>query len=162
MTSTNLFFSVEEVIENDTSTDTHMNYNQVDNNVNLDVNLDVDVNNGVIHLNTQQSVYWTYSVKELMKICQYYGIDKNLKTLKLKKDDIINCLLCFETMPCNFELVWKRIEHWNYMNELASHPTMKLYVVWKPIQVETDVAMKTDVAMDTEVKNSCFFWRKSS
>lgn len=149
MTSTNLFFSVEEVVEDATAT-----ANESDN--------ELDVTNGVIHLDKQQCVYWTYSVKELMKICQYYGIDKNLKTLKLKKDDIINCLLCFESMPCNFDLVWKRKEHWNYMNELALHPIMKLYVVWKPIQVEMDVQMDMDIVTETEVKNTCFFWKKTS
>ena len=77
-------------------------------------------------------LYYTqeYTIKDLLKICQYYGIDKYIKSAKCKKYDIISSIVYFESLPENFELVQKRNRMWAYMMELTNDPKMKKYVIW--------------------------------
>ena len=39
-----------------------------------------------------------YTVKDLLKICNYYGIEKNIKSSKCKKQDIISTIIYFESL----------------------------------------------------------------
>jgi hypothetical protein len=71
-----------------------------------------------------------YTVKELLKICNYYGIEKDIKTSKCKKQDIISTLIYFENSPENFEIVKKRNKMWAYIREITDDPKMKKYVIW--------------------------------
>jgi hypothetical protein len=71
-----------------------------------------------------------YTIKELLKICNYYGIDKNIKSAKCKKQDIIYTLVYFESLPENAEIVQKRHELWNCIYILLNDPNMKKYVLW--------------------------------
>jgi len=71
-----------------------------------------------------------YTIKDLLKICEYYGIDKNIKTSKCKKQDIISTLVYFENMPENAALVKRRNLMWAYMHELTNDIKMKKYVIW--------------------------------
>lgn len=77
-------------------------------------------------------LYYTqqYTIKDLLKICQYYGIDKYIKSAKCKKYDIISSIVYFESLPDNFEVVQKRHRMWAYMVELTNDPKMKKYVIW--------------------------------
>ena len=77
-------------------------------------------------------LYYTheYTVKELMQICNYYGIDKHIKTSKCKKQDIISTIVFFESLPENFESVQQRHKMWAYMKELINDSKMKKYVIW--------------------------------
>ena len=70
------------------------------------------------------------TVKELLKICKYYGIDKDIKSLKCKKNDIINTIIFFEILPENSEIVKKRHRMWAYIMELIKDPKMKQYILW--------------------------------
>lgn len=70
------------------------------------------------------------TVKDLLKICHYYGIDKNVKASKCKKQDIITTLLYFESLPENFEIVQKRNRMWAYITELSNDSKMKKFVIW--------------------------------
>lgn len=70
------------------------------------------------------------TVKDLLKICHYYGIDKSVKASKCKKQDIITTLLYFESLPENFELVQKRNRMWAYITELSNDSKMKQFVIW--------------------------------
>ena len=70
------------------------------------------------------------TVKDLLKICHYYGIDKNVKASKCKKQDIISTLLYFESLPENFEVVQKRNRMWAYITELSNDSKMKQFVIW--------------------------------
>lgn len=72
----------------------------------------------------------TCTVKDLLKICHYYGIDKNVKASKCKKQDIISTLLYFESLPENFEIVQKRNRMWAYITELSNDSKMKQFVFW--------------------------------
>ena len=74
--------------------------------------------------------YEQYTVKELMKICQYYNIAKNIKSAKCKKQDIISTIVFFEGQSENQEIVNKRHSMWAYMAELAADIKMKPYIIW--------------------------------
>lgn len=71
-----------------------------------------------------------YTIKDLLKICKYYGLDKNIKTSKCKKQDIIETIVYFESLPENFEIVQKRNRMWAYITELLCDPKMKKFVIW--------------------------------
>jgi len=71
-----------------------------------------------------------FTIKELMKICEYYNIEKNIKSSKCKKQDIISTLIYFESLPENYQIVKKRQMMWIYINELIIDPKMKKYIYW--------------------------------
>jgi hypothetical protein len=70
------------------------------------------------------------TLKELWKICDYYGISKGLKSAKCKKADIIDSIILFESLPQNYEIVYKRNKMWAYLKELLSDPNMSKYILW--------------------------------
>jgi len=71
-----------------------------------------------------------YTIKDLLKICSYYGIDKTIRSSKCKKTDIISTLVYFESLPENFEIVQKRNRMWSYISELMNDPKMKKYIIF--------------------------------
>ena len=71
-----------------------------------------------------------YTVKDLLKICKYYGIDKDIKASKCKKNDIINTIIFFEVLPENSEIVKTRHKMWAYITELINDPKLKQYIIW--------------------------------
>jgi hypothetical protein len=71
-----------------------------------------------------------YNVKQLVLICEYYGIAKTVKGNKFKKDEIISFLLEFEENPENYSIVYKRKQLWFFMNELKNDKFMKKYLLW--------------------------------
>jgi hypothetical protein len=71
-----------------------------------------------------------YTVKQLLLICDYYGLMKDVKTNKMKKQDVIEQILLFENNIENYELVIRRKELWYYLNELKNDKMMKKYVIW--------------------------------
>lgn len=73
-----------------------------------------------------------YNVTDLLVICDYYGISKNLKASKANKQKIIEALVFFENDDANEQLVIKRQTMWFYMNELKNDAFMKKYIIlWK-------------------------------
>ena len=71
-----------------------------------------------------------YTVKELMLICDYYGIAKELKQNKFNKNEIVQFLVMFEENPMNYDIVFKRRNVWFYIDELKKDKFMKKYVIW--------------------------------
>jgi hypothetical protein len=71
-----------------------------------------------------------YNVKQLLLICEYYKIAKDLRVNKSNKMEIINTLVLFENDMENMELVLKRKQLWFYINELKNDKFMKKYVLW--------------------------------
>jgi len=71
-----------------------------------------------------------YTVKELMKICQYYDISKNIKASKCKKQDIILTIVYFESLEENYDLVQQRHKMWSHMTDLMADPKMRCYLLW--------------------------------
>ena len=72
-----------------------------------------------------------YTIKDLLKICEYYGIEKNIKSSKCKKQDIVSTIVYFESLPENYNIVIKRNRMWAYMMELFNDVKMKKYVIWE-------------------------------
>ena len=71
-----------------------------------------------------------YTVKQLLLICDYYGIAKDLRVTKCNKSDILNTLIVYENNIENLERVNKRKKLWYYMDELKKDKFMKKYVLW--------------------------------
>ena len=70
-----------------------------------------------------------FNVKQLLLICEYYDM-KDIRANKLKKQDIIEQIILFETSPENIEIVSKRKELWYYIDELKNDKMMKRFVIW--------------------------------
>ena len=70
----------------------------------------------------------SFSVKDLIKICEYYGIHKQCQ--KCKKMEVIYSILMYENDPTNARMVEKRKAFWGYMEELKQDKFMKRFVIW--------------------------------
>ena len=71
-----------------------------------------------------------YTVKDLIKICEYYKTDKFIKSNKYNKEAIIHHIVAFEFDLSNKELVDRRKMLWICINELKNDKYMKKYVIW--------------------------------
>lgn len=71
-----------------------------------------------------------YTVKELLKICSYYGLDKDIRSSKCKKQDIISTIVYFESLSENFNIVQKRNNMWAFIYELLNDQKMKKFIIW--------------------------------
>lgn len=71
-----------------------------------------------------------FTVKQLLLICDYYGLMKDVRVNKMKKQEIIEQLLLFENSTDNYEVVIKRKELWYYISELKNDKMMKKFVIW--------------------------------
>jgi hypothetical protein len=96
----NIFFLVEDIADENN-----------DNSVNIDLMMndllkdDEPNDNSLSSLSYyiektayfgQDEIYYEmYTIKELMKICQYYGIAKDIKSAKCKKQDIVSTIVFF-------------------------------------------------------------------
>lgn len=73
------------------------------------------------------NTYEKYSVKDLHKICDYYGMTK---ITKYKKMELINLIIAFEEDDNNSYIVSKRRIMWTFMEELNGDSKMKKYILW--------------------------------
>jgi hypothetical protein len=149
-TSDNVFFLLEEKNTNDTNNMNNTNrenYMEYENEYEfkykelMDELNNVDSGNENTHnlmylldkeFYGNDEMYYNHecNVKELLKICRYYGIDKTIKSAKCKKQDIIATIVYFENQPENFEIVKKRNLMWAYIIELMNDQKMKKYIIW--------------------------------
>ena len=124
----NVNFFLEEIQQTQDPLDTFdINNYPVYNNKNDHgyENVDDDLTfSQIIHYNEN------FTIKELMIICEYYGISKDLKANKSTKEVIVHFLVDFESMPSNEEIVSTRKNLWFYINELKNDKFMKKYVLW--------------------------------
>ena len=72
----------------------------------------------------------TCTVKKLLMICDFYDINKTVKTTKMKKSSIIEAILAVEAEPSLSAIVTKRHEMWSHMNALSREPKMRKYIFW--------------------------------
>ena len=123
----NIFFSiVEEENENTSDLDLTKILNEI---YNQDFNDISDINDSLIIpqiINYKEN----YTIKELLLICEYYGIAKEVKSNKFNKDEMIHFLAMYESNPVNSDVVLKRQNLWFYINELKNDKFMKKYVLW--------------------------------
>ena len=132
--SSNIFFLLEEKEQTDTNVDLDQLLNEMNiTNVNATTN-----NNSLLYyieknvFSGEDEIYYNekYTIKDLMKICNYYGIDKNIKSSKCKKQDIVSTIVFFEGQSENTEIVNRRHNMWAYMTELTADPKMRMYLLW--------------------------------
>jgi hypothetical protein len=93
-----------------------------------------DSNHAITEMDSvfSQMVYYNinYTIKELFVICDYYGITKNIKNLKLNKEQIIEAILFFENNLKNTKIVFRRKQMWRYINELKKDKFMKKFILF--------------------------------
>jgi len=70
------------------------------------------------------------TVKQLMLVCEYYGISKGVKMCKFKKNDIMETIIMFESDLNNRDIVMKRRKRWHWLNELKTDKILKKCVIW--------------------------------
>ena len=71
-----------------------------------------------------------YVVADLLRICDYYGLLKTIKSLKCKKQEIIDTIVYFETNKENEAIVNRRHQLWSYIIELKSDKYMKQFIAF--------------------------------
>ena len=71
-----------------------------------------------------------YTVKQLIQICEYYNISKDVRMTKCNKEEIINTIVLFESEECNHAITCRRKKMWFYINELKGDKFMKKFVLW--------------------------------
>jgi len=71
------------------------------------------------------------NIKDLLVICEYYGLAKEIRTNKYNKNDVVHMLFVFERNLNNQQIVAIRRQMWHYMNELKNDKFMKKFVIWK-------------------------------
>lgn len=110
-----------------------INYDCLINNDLLDYTYNDDLNYNIdkISYNCDEMYYdELYTVKDLLKICDYYGIDKNIKSSKCKKSDIISTIIYFESLPENKAIVKQRQRMWIYITVLLTDKKMRKYILF--------------------------------
>jgi hypothetical protein len=89
---------------------------------------DYDINDDNI-LTEMKNYELNYTAKQLLVICDYYGMSKK-ETKSLKKSELILLILFFEKDVENVEIVTRRKELWFYLDELKSDKFTKKFVIW--------------------------------
>jgi len=87
-----------------------------------------DSTNAIVTASNNYNVNFT--IKQLLVICDYYGLSKTLKSNKNNKEYIVNALVLFEKDYTNQEIVFKRRNMWYFMAELKNDKFMKKYIIW--------------------------------
>jgi hypothetical protein len=135
--SENIHFSINflnnenETITNDYNDIININENN-ENNENNELNF-----SGILTENNDDYIVFNYlnysnnyTLKELILICEFYNIAKELKSKKANKETIINAIHIYENDNSNYETVVKRHNFWFYMKELKNDKFMRKYVIW--------------------------------
>ena len=136
MNNENIFFSIDD---NDDNLENNLENNlEIDNLSDLlnEIN-NVQFTNEINNLSYEEmfevmcyEYKINYTVKELLLICDYYGISKEMKSNKYSKDEIINALVQFENNPINNDIFLRRQSMWYYIDKLKNDKFMKKYVLW--------------------------------
>jgi len=119
----NIHFNIDEVHE-----ETNVNFHEMMSNFENETLNDYESENIIASqiLNYQMN----FTIKQLLVICDYYGISKEIKLNKATKIELINALVYFESNSINEDVVLKRQNLWFYLNELKNDKIMKKYVLW--------------------------------
>jgi predicted DNA-binding protein (UPF0278 family) len=120
--------------DSSSDSDTNSEFNIIDNAIIDNAIIDnTIIDNAIISMDNMYPEILNYkinfTVKQLMQVCEYYGISKNMKSAKANKDEIINNIVLFENNPDNYSIVIKRKLMWYYIEELKSDKFMKKFVL---------------------------------
>jgi hypothetical protein len=129
----NIFFNFMDD-DSSSDSDTNSEFNIIDNAIIDNAIIDnTIIDNAIISMDNMYPEILNYkinfTVKQLMQVCEYYGISKNMKSAKANKDEIINNIVLFENNPDNYSIVIKRKLMWYYIEELKSDKFMKKFVL---------------------------------
>ena len=131
----NIFFLIDDSENKNKNEHEHEDEDEdIFNQDNLDFEIDIeeeflDDDSENKRLSHMINYSMNYTVKELLTICDYYGITKKQKLSKTNKEQIIQTLVSFEINPINEDIVCKRRNVWFYMNELKNDKFMKKYII---------------------------------
>ena len=67
-----------------------------------------------------------YILGDLKKIADYYDIS----TRKLRKDELIQEIVIYESNPGNAEIYLKRLQCWYWLKELKQDPKLKQFILF--------------------------------
>jgi hypothetical protein len=107
-----------EVLDNDEFEDSYTN-----------LELITDTNNcfdGDTFVAKQIDYKENYLLADLKKIADYYDIS----TRKLKKEELVQEIVLFETNPENSEIYFNRLDGWYKMINLKKDPKLKQYILF--------------------------------
>ncbi len=82
-----------------------------------------------MHYSKEIDYDMNYTVNQLLLICDFYDLVKELKLKKCNKQTIIQVLVNFENNIKNEEIVSKRKLFWFYINELKNDKFMKKFIL---------------------------------
>jgi len=134
----NIFFSINEELNQQTDKDDNKeeNVNLIGlldeiNNIEFDFTYQMNnLSNKEIFEVMCYEYKINYTVKELLIICDYYGIAKEMKNNKYNKEEIISALVHFENDPINSDICIRRQSMWYCIDKLKNDKFMKKYVLW--------------------------------
>ncbi len=124
-------------------------FNEKENNnnenviVDFGIGINIDIDNILkefenIELNNSDKIFsegenykMNFTTKELLIICDYYGLLKKFKiNTKTPKDILIMFIVEFENDNNNFNIVNERKKLWYFIETLKNNKFMKKYVIW--------------------------------
>ena len=114
---------------NNNNNNSNQNLSILDDFNNTELNNYVNIKNDSI-VAMMKFYELNFTIKQLLTICEYYGIVKELKANKSKKPDIINAIIIFENNPENSDIFLQRQKLWYFMEELKSDKFMKKFIMW--------------------------------
>ena len=139
--SENIFYYIKEV-KNNTDSNKIIDLNELKNEINYNSiqetfeTFEIFNYNGESELTTQElqdkayilenDYLNNYTVKSLGQIMDYYELNKK----NLKKDEIIQMLVIFESEPQNEPLVEKRLRLWENIKELKKDKYFSKYIIF--------------------------------
>jgi hypothetical protein len=139
--SENIFYYIKEV-KNNTDSNKIIDLNELKNEINYNSiqetfeTFEIFNYNGETELTTQElqdkayilenDYLNNYTVKSLGQIMDYYELNKK----NLKKDEIIQILVIFESDPQNEPLVEKRLRLWENIKELKKDKYFSKYIIF--------------------------------
>ena len=139
--SENIFYYIKEV-NNNTDSNKIIDLNELKNEINYNSiqetfeTFEIFNYNGESELTRQElqdkayilenDYLNNYTVKSLGQIMDYYELNKK----NLKKDEIIQMLVIFESEPQNEPLVQKRLRLWENIKELKKDKYFSKYIIF--------------------------------
>ena len=108
-----------------------LNFTNINDDLNHDLkDLSYFIKKDLYNGNNEYYYNEEYKIKDLLKICQYYGIAGSVKAAKCKKQDIVSTIVYFEGQPENYQIVERRHKMWAFVTELLEDTKMKSYLIW--------------------------------
>jgi hypothetical protein len=97
------------------------------------INLPIESKNEILDFEQMfiwETNYTNQNINQLLRICNYYEIDKYIKSSKCKKKDIIDTIIYYENCIENESIVAQRKRLWYYLDSLQKDNKMRQYIIW--------------------------------